>query len=657
MGKRNRQSRKDRRSPAALASASPTNHKTDLAWLALAAALAFASSVPGNFVWLDHAEIEQANYRIVDAHDLRRVWHETIEQYQGRRSGVVVEQGGYFRPVYALSITLDWALWGGRPWCYHVENLLWHVAVVWLLYALGNQLFGATEEGRRVVFWATLLFAVHPLGVHSVTWISGRKDTMCAAFGVAALVAFGRVAFGQVTSERGPFQRSTRRTMLWLLLAAGCLALAIGCKELGYMVPVLAAVLFFPKFRLDGESARPQPWQTWLFGVGVLGACAAALAVYRVDVVGARGLGAKYPADSLIHNLATSTNVWWHYVARILFPYQVTLSDAWPVVRSMTALDVLSVLSAAMLAVATVYGAFRKRPWALGMLWFAIWMVPASGLVPLRHFRAERYLYPASWGVLVAALWCVLPAMTRFLAPLGQRSPAVVLTVIAIAFGLVTSQENEHWWDDARLFGHSVAQDPRHVEGRIELSRISLAREDFAETARLARQALADFSDPSYATYGVTYYAHTILGTSLVRLGQTAEAVKELQTALREMPNSPAAYADLAMAEAMSGDTALAKQHFLKSLELDPSSSATRNNLSLVLVQLGDFAEAEPHIERLIRDQPDNVSHVARLAWCQWKLGQQADALANLHRAQTKAPSNATVRQVGEMIQADTTPE
>ena len=654
MGKRNRQSRQVRQSPPPAISALPNNRKSDLAWLALASVVAFASSVPGNFVWLDHAEIEQANYRVVDAQDMRRVWYETIEQYQGRRSGVVVEQGGYFRPVYALAITLDWALWDGRPWCYHVENILWHVVVVWLLYALGSQLFGATAEGRRVVFWATLLFAVHPLGVHSVTWISGRKDTMCAAFGVAALVAFGRVV-----GEQDPPERNPRQTLLWLLMAAVCLVLSIGCKELGFMVPVAAAVLFFPTFHVGDEPARKQPWRTWLMGVGVLGACAAALAVYRVDVVGARGLGAKYPADSLIHNLATSTNVWWHYVARILFPDQVTLSDAWPIVRSMTALDVLSVLSAATLSVAAVYGAFRKRPWALGILWFAIWMVPASGLVPLRHFRAERYLYPASWGVLVAALWWLLPAMTRFFAPLGERSPAVVLTVVAIAFGLVTAQENEHWRDDARLFSHSVAQDPRHVEGRIELSRITLAKEDFAETARLARQALADFSDPSYATYGVSYYAHTILGTSLLRLGQPAEAVKELQIALREMPNSPAAYADLAMAEAMSGDTALAKQHFLQSLKLDPSSSATRNNLSLVLVQLRDYAEAEPHIERLIREQPDDVSHVARLAWCQWKLGKPADALANLHRVQIKAPSNATVRQVGEMIrheQADAKP-
>lgn len=626
--------------------AAPSTTKRDLLWLTLAAALAFASSVPGNFVWLDHAEIEEANYRVANAEDWSRVWTQTIEEYQAERSQVRVRegQGGYWRPIYALSVSLDWLLWDGNPWLDHLENILWHLAVVVGLYFLGNQVFGATDEGRRAVFWATLLFAVHPLGVHSVTWISGRKDTMCAAFGVAALVALGHAVRGKEHKES-----DWGRTFCWLALAAGGLLLSIGSKELGFVVPLVATVLFWPPL-LASEAADRRSRAVRLAGLGLLWACVFVMAAYRVGVVKATSLDAAYPSDSLLRNLAMTANLAWHYVFHILVPYEVRLSDAWSVVQTIDAGDAVALIAFFALAGTVAYGWFKNWPWTLGVLWFVIWMLPTSGIMPLRHFRAERYLYPASWGILLAALLLLLPILDRALASYGRRATGVLLALIATLFALKTAYENTYWWQDETLFGRSVAQDPRHVEGHIELSRLALEKENYPESARLALLALEKLRDPSYVAYGVPYYAHSHLGTALVHLQHPAEALEQFRQALRYFPDSPSGYANMAMAEAVAGNLPAAKVHFARALELNPSDNAMRHNLVRTLLILGEYQQAEGHLEILVQSEPNDPGHQARLALCQWKMGKRDDARKTLDFALQQNPQDPAVKQVEQLI-------
>jgi len=672
----------------------------DLGWLSLSVVLAFATATAGGFVWRDHDDIQAAGYRITRADDWRAIWVSSQEQYRWRRTGIAADGEGRWRPIYAVSISLDWLLWKDRPWCYHVENIFWHWLVVAGLYLLGRRLFAPLPAGRRVVFWATLLLAVHPFGVYSVAWISGRTDTMCAAFGVAALLAFSQVEKGSGPfCAKDPSGRSGKRVLtplpfrarrgwppgaLWLTVSAVCLALSVGSKELGLVVPLVATALFWPPLGLGEDPDRRRLRAVRLAGLGVLWGCAVALAAYRVAVVGTWSQAASYPTDSFARSAATSANLWWHYVARTLTPAETRLSDAWPVVETVGILDILAMLGIVAVLGVLVYGSYRHRPWVCGLWWYVIWMLPASGLLPLCRFRAERYLYPASWGLLLAVMMFFLLPASGEESGRGRRTATLLLIGIALWLALTTAYANTFWRDDSTLFGHSLTQDPRHVEARTMLARMAFGRKDIAESVRQLRQVTSDLDEGSFVAYGDPYSARTNLGTALLYVQLNSEALSEFTAALQYRPQSPEAHHNVGLAAFAAGNLPLAKKHHGRALELAPKSPAYRHNLAVALLRLGEakaclqllrdyvqnhqndlicmhdfasallvlqrFDEAEPHFEILVGKQPENPVLRAQLALCQWKTGKQEQARRNYQQARKKAPNHPVVRQVAGLI-------
>ena len=658
--------------------------------------LAFGTATAGGFVWRDHHDIQAGGYRITRAGDWRVICLTSQEQYRWRRTGIAADGQLRWRPVYALSISLDWLLWKDRPWCYHVENILWHWLVVAGLYLLGRRLFAALPAGRRVVFWATLLFAVHPFGVYSVTWISGRPDTMCAAFGVASLLAFSQVA----ADARG-VRYGWLSVALWLTISALCLALSVGSKELGLVVPLAATALFWPSLRSGGEEGDgsnlpersegcfaqigPVPFFVRLAGLGVLWGCGVALAAYRVAVVGTWSPAASYPTDSIVRNAATSANLWWHYLARILTPSESRLSDAWSVAEKVGVVEVLAMLGLLVVLGVLVWGSYRRWPFVCGLWWYVIWMLPASGLLPLCRFRSESYLYPASWGLLLAVMMFFLLPASGDQPGRGRRTATVLLIGIGLWLVLTTAYQNTFWQDDATLFERSLKQDPRHVEARTMLAQQAFGRKNFAASVEQLRRVTSDLDDKSFVAYGDPYSARANLGTALLYLQLNSEALWEFKAALQYRPESPAAHHNVGLAAFATGDLPLAKKHHGRALELAPNNPAYRHNLAVALLRLGEaeaclkllrdyvqdhqddliirqdfalallvlerFHEAEPHFEILVGKQPEHPVLRAQLARCQWETSKQQQARQNLDQARKKAPNHPVVSQVAGVIE------
>lgn len=654
----------------------------DLGWLALAVVITYASAVPGGFVWLDTSDIGHGGYRIVQSEDWGSLWTTSVEQYRGIRFGAPEERGPYWRPVYALSISLDWMLWGDRPWCYHVENIVWHLLVVAGLYVLGTRLFGSLPEGRRIIFWATLLFAVHPLGVHSVTWISGRPSLLCAAFSVAALLALGQVAADAQVAERNRSRRA-----LWLMLAGACLLLAVGSEELGMVLPLVATVLFWPPLRAPADPQLRRLRGVRLAGLATLWACALAVFVYRAAVVGAWGIAGQYPTDSWWQNAAMSARLWWHYVACVLTPFQFNLSDAWPVVQSVGLVDIVAMLAVVALLITLVIGGYQRWPFVPALSWYILWTLPASGILPLQHFRAERSLYPASWGLLVAVVMLFLASASPAESKLARRAPAAILSVIAVWLMLTTALANMWWWNEAVLFSRSVKQDPHYLEGRMVLAENALAQGDYMQCAEQTQLILADVENETFVAYSDPYRAYSYLGMALLRLGENEQALSALQNALRYRPTSARELYNAGLASQSMGDLHAARQFYEKSLESEPRNSICRYNLGVTLLRLNKpeacvellteyveahpndlgnmrnltaallalrrFQEAASYLEVIVREEPKYVVGRAQLAWCQWEMGQRDEARRNFEQAKEEAPDNPVVMQIEKLLVED----
>lgn len=638
--------------------------------LALAVVAAWSTSVPGDFVWIDHVEIEQGGYRVLDTSDLTRVWTQSLDSFLERRQGNVVDGGGYFRPVYAISLSVDWALWGSRPWLYHMENILWHLVVVWSLFVLGRRLLRSHAHADSIAFWSALLFAVHPFGVHSVTWISGRKDLMCTAFSLWALLAFARASF----DRREPVRRFAG--VLWCAVSVVCFLLAVCCKELAFVVPLLASGWYWFE-RKDAQSHDSnRSGGTCLV---LLWLCCTTAIFYRYKVIGITGLSVAYPSSSLAGNVGTFSHLWWTYVVRGLLPIHATIVDRWPIAHQPGSLQIAAMIGVLVVVFVAVFGLFRRARVMLFGYWYVLWMLPACGLIPLRHVYAERYLYPASWGLMGLAVVFMFVVCGSFFAIRRALLCAAVCALLACS-----ALENRHWQNDASLFTHAIKQDSKYAEGRIGLAVLALSNQQFEKAVEHSRIAIDSARDPDFVTYWSPFVTHTNFGLALQNLNRYDEARDQFLKANTARPGNAITHYHLGLNAIARGEVAASAGHYQRALELKPEDFLTQSNLGhsyLLLGRLDDcidllqplvsgrsddlmnrinlgtayllsgrFQEAESQFEEIVRRQPIDAIHLAKLAWAEWKLGKSEEALPHLLAASEIQPNHPTVRHVAGMV-------
>jgi len=554
-------------------------------------------------------------------------------------------------------------------------NVAWHLLVVFCLYALGLSMpvgLNNFPGKRSVVFWSVLLFAVHPLNTHSVTWISGRKDVMCAAFSLVALLALLRV--GRDGSRRGDVLRC--------LLAGLALLLALGSKELALMVPVVALLVPFVVWYFSSSllSVRRQ-----CAAVAVLWLTAGLYLAYRFAFVGPIRLVAEDQAYGLSQRIRMASTLLYEYVGRILLPRLPAVSDAWPLSPSLEALHILALIGVLVMAVLLLVSLYKKQLIALPLFWFAIWMAPASGLAPLAHVRAERYLYPASWGLILATVMAVAWCRARFFharsVPLLRCIPPLaVLLLIAM-----TAYSNTLWWNDARLFGHSLGRDPHHAEAHLALAKLALDDGDFSVAERHARQAVAVASGRTHAAYISPLVAQTNLGLALYHQDRFKSAQEHFQKALEARPDNATANYHMGLAAMSQRQWTEAQTFFERAMQLNADDQLARSNLAYVCLRLGklqacvelyrpliesgstdplalnnygsallamrQYAQARRQFERVLELQPEDAVAMAKLAWCLSALDQRDEAMVVLRRARQLAPHDEVVGRVQRMLE------
>lgn len=419
---------------------------------------------------------------------------------------------GHYHPLTWMSLFADRLLWGMDARGYHLTSALLHSAAAALVFLCARRLFLAAapktaERAGEAALAAALLFALHPLRVESVSWISERRDVLSGALLLGSLLAY----------LRRPGETPALR------LSAGLYALSLLSKASGVVLPGLLLLLdAWPLRRREPLAARlREKVPFFLLAAAGLGAALAAEAHNGALA----GLGA-YP---LSERLATAAFGAGFYLVKTLWPSglmplyptpaSVSLGDA-PFLASALAVAGLSVL---------IWRRRREAPAAAAAwAWYLIALAPVSGLARIGpQLVADRYTYLSclSWAVLAGG--ALLFVRARALP--AARAAAWALCALLAALSV---RQQAAWADDLSLWRETAERAPCHWIAQTELGTALARRGDLAGAEDRYRRALA--CEPR------DHNAQNNLGNVLFETGRFAEAAERYREASRLDPTREA---------------------------------------------------------------------------------------------------------------------
>lgn len=514
-------------------------------------------------------------------------------------------------PLTRLSHMLDGQLFGLRSGWHHLTNVLLHALAALLLFAFLHRATHARWCSALVAF----LFALHPLHVESVAWVSERKDVLSTLFWFLALWAYVRYA------ERPQLGRYL------LVLFSFCL---------GLMAKPMIVTLPFVLLLLDVWPLRRRLGSRILWEKLPLLAisAAAAIATYLVQrSSGAvRELG-TFPLGMRIENALVTYIV---YIAKMLLPIRLAVFypyppglAAWQAVLAALVIAGISVL---------VLRSFRSRPYlAVGWLWYLGTLVPVIGLVQVgAQARADRYTYVPMVGLSIMLAWGAAEVPRRW-----PRSRPVLTALAAVACSclvILTWVQVGYWRNSESLFRHALDVTDGNYLAHHNLG-VALAEDPARLPEAIAHYEAALRIKPDYVT------ALTDLGSAWSKTpGRLSDAVAAYRAALRIAPDAAIPHNNLANTlSQIPGRLPEAIAEYEAALRIEPDYAEAHDNLGLALAGLpGRLPEAIVHYEAALRIRPDYAEAHANLANALAEIpGRLPEAIAEYEAALRIAPESA----------------
>ncbi len=565
-----------------------------------------------------------------------------------------VAQTGNWHPLTSLSHILDVQLFGLNAQGHHFANVLLHTVNTLLLFLALQYM---TAKTWRSAFVAAL-FALHPLHVESVAWVSERKDVLSTLFWLLTMFSYAWYA-------RHP---SVGKYVLTLAaFAAGLLA-----KPMLVTLPFVLLLLdYWPlgRFQLvpvDTFEKRRNVGRLIIEKIPffILSASACVVTMLAQQSTWAVATSEELPLKARLLNVPIS---YVRYIEKMLRP--ANLAFLYPHRGSDTSVW-LAGLSAAfliILSIAVIYF-WRKRKYVpVGWLWYLGTLVPVIGIIQVgRQAMADRYTYTPLIGLFIIVSWGAsdLLAGSRYSRKILSAAAAVVL----LSLSILSWRQIAFWRDDIALYKRAVDVVPDNSwacqllgNAYLKAGRFDEAVNSYNQSLRLAPGSVEVLNDLGYALLqqgkldeAITLYqkmlppmpdanedslsaipaagtpnvpmtgklnatiegysqAHLNLGAALERQGKADEALKHYIEALRIKPEYNAARKNLANLLAMQGKFELAIEQFEKCLLAEPDSADLHEAIAYPLMVKGRYDDAIMHVRESIRLQPNSVSGYYKL--------------------------------------------
>jgi protein O-mannosyl-transferase len=562
---------------------------------------------------------------------------------------------GNWHPLTWLSHMLDVSLFGVGARGPHLLNLLLHVASTVLLFLLLRQFTGAIWRSALVA----ALFAVHPLHVESVAWISERKDVLSTFFGLLTVCEYGRYArkrAGTGTMSRTSFFRG------WVLdysLALLFFAFGLMSKPMLVTLPFVLLLLdYWPLNRMSGAgSLAPNAKKPSLMNpegsrVGLrrsvllrlskekipfflLSAISCAVTFLAQKAGGAVQPFSNLPLELRIENALVA---YARYLGKTFWPADLCviypLPDHWPLGLVLFSASLVCVVS----AVAGVLA--RRFPFLpVGWFWFLGTLIPVIGLVQVgAQSMADRYTYLPLTGIFIMLVLGIGEAVARLrLSRLGVIGVGAAATALVGTCAMLTRDQVSYWRDSGTLFRHAIAVSRKNYIAYDALGSYLYERGLVDEAADNYRAALK--INPAYAD------AQSNLGVVLADQGRFDEAIQCYLNALRLNPNLADAHNNLGNALRHRERLEDAIVHYHRALQISPSFAAAYVNLGNALVQQGQFEQAIDQYRTALQIRADFAEAHFNLGAVLVRLGRREEGIAQMLEALRLKPDYTQARR------------
>jgi tetratricopeptide (TPR) repeat protein len=457
------------------------------------------------------------------------------------------------------------------------------------------------------------LFAIHPLRVEPVAWVSGRGDVLSGMFFMLTLLVYARYA----RSER--FSLGRYGTVL-VLFAVGLM-----CKPTLVTVPFVLLLLdYWPLRRTQESDAGVRKSETWswliaekipFFALSVA-SCVAAILAREVTPMEVHHAFAERAGNAVLFYVEYLGQMIYPAHLAVLYPYPETGPSVLEIILALLFLCIVFIL---------IFIWRRRYPFLLtGWLWFLGMLVPMIGLVQIGSIaRADRYTYLSEIGLYILGTWGV---MELFKSSEHKREIlSVAALVITGAFITRSYFQTAYWQDSETLWRHTVDVTHNNYIAQNNLGGTLL------EKGQL-KDALAHYRDAVQIKPNAPE-VQSNLGNALVREGEVDEAIDHLQKALQINPIYAEAYNFMGNALMKKGEAGEAISYYQKAIQLNTSYAEAHNNLGAAFWRNGQLEEAIAHYKEAVAINPGSAEMQFNLGNALARQGDWGGAIASYEAA------------------------
>jgi tetratricopeptide (TPR) repeat protein len=609
-----------------------------LIFLLFAATLtAYWPALRGGILWDDDAHITRPGLQSIGG--LVRIWFQPGATQQ-------------YYPVVHTAFWVEHLLWRDSTAGYHITNIVLHVLAACLFALVLSQL------SIRGAWIGAFIFALHPVAVESVAWISEQKNTLSTVFYLLAMLLYLRYDELRAVIEPDNADTVYPRPDLFAQIPEYYIALvffvaAILSKSVTATLPAALLVIFWWKRGKLSWNRDVFPLLPW-FGIGIVGGLFTAWIEWRY--VGAAGQ--NFSLSPLQRVLIAGRDIWF-YLQKLVWPSNLMfVYPRWDVSAAGWWQYLFPAGAIVLVTIAWLVRRKTRSPLA-AVLFFIGSLFPALGFFNvypfIYSFVADHFQYLASLGIIA-----LVASLCR-----DKLTTAAAVAVIAV-LAVITRIDAANYRDAETLYRTTSARNPRCWMCYNNLGAVLFAQGKVSEATDFYIQALRIKRDYAEATnnLGVMLtsrglvaaaqvkfqealrmkpnYADALnnLGNALLLMGRVDEAMPNIQKALEIRPDYPEAKLNMGAAMLKMNRTADAIDDLKDAIRLKPNYAEAHGVLGVAWFSAGQFGEAKTEFEQALRLKPAYVQTYNNYAETLWNLGQLDEALPQFEAALRLDPQN-----------------